>query len=76
MSREIEPVYRMLGAKVAQLREALGWTQQDLARRIALTRTSVANIEAGRQRVLLHDVDKIAAAFQTTPKTLLRGIWT
>ena len=66
----------MLGAKVAQLREALGWTQADLAKRIALTRTSVANIEAGRQRVLLHDVEKISAAFQTTPKALLRGIWT
>ncbi len=58
-----------------QTRTVLGWTQADLAKRIGLTRTSVVNIEAGRQRVLLHDVEKIAAAFQMSPKQLMRGIW-
>lgn len=57
------------------MRTALGWTQADLASKIGLQRTSVVNIEAGRQRVLLHDIEKIAAAFQSTPKHLLRGIW-
>lgn len=58
-----------------QTRTVLGWTQSDLAKRIGLTRTSVVNIEAGRQRVLLHDVEKIAGAFQMSPKQLMRGIW-
>lgn len=58
------------------LRTTLGWTQEDLAKKIGLTRTSVVNIEAGRQRVLLHDIEKIAGAFGSTPKHLLRGIWT
>lgn len=31
MNKDLEPVYRMLGAKVAQLRVALGWKQEDLA---------------------------------------------
>ena len=74
--KECEPVYRMLGAAIQRTRDALGWTQDDLAQRVGLTRTSITNIEAGRQRVLLHDVEKIAVAFQTTPKALLRGIWT
>lgn len=75
-TREIEPVYRMLGAAIQRLRDALGWTQSDLAKKVGLNRTSITNIEAGRQRFPLHEVEKFAAAFQTTPKALLRGIWT
>lgn len=71
----IEPIYRLLGAKIEQMRTVLGWTQDDLAKKVGLTRTSITNIEAGRQRFLLHDIEKLAAAFQTTPKQLLRGIW-
>jgi DNA-binding XRE family transcriptional regulator len=71
----IQPIYRLIGAKIEQMRSQIGWTQDDLAKRIKLTRTSVTNIEAGRQRLLLHQIDDIAAAFQTTPKHLLRGVW-
>lgn len=71
-----EPVYRLLGARVEHIRTTLGWRQEDLAKKVALTRTSIANIEAGRQRILLHDVEKFAAAFSMEPKSLLRGIWT
>ena len=72
----LEPVYRLFGAKVQQMRELLGWTQDEMAKKVGLTRTSITNIEAGRQRILLHDVDKFAAAFQCQVKALLRGIWT
>jgi len=71
----IEPCHRLFGAKVEQLRVALGWTQQDLAKKVGLSRGSIANIETGRQRLLLHDVDKFAKAFGAEPKALLRGIW-
>ena len=74
-SKDIQPVYRQFGSKVESLRVALGLTQDELAKRVGLTRTSVTNIEAGRQRVLLDDVEKFAVAFATSPKFLLRGIW-
>lgn len=74
-TKTIEPVYRSLGAKIEQLRTTLGWTQDELAEKVCLNRTSVTNIEAGRQRILLHDVDKFATAFNIQPKVLLRGIW-
>ena len=70
-----EAVYRLFGAKVEQTRTVLGWSQADLAKKVGLTRGSIANIETGRQRVLLHDVESFAMAFNMEPKALLRGIW-
>lgn len=75
MSKPIEPVYRQIGAKIEQLRDSLGWTQQDLADKVGLTRGSVANIELGRQRILLADVERFSRAFAISPKHLMRGIW-
>ncbi len=71
-----EPIYRLLGAKIEQTRSMLGWTQDELAKKVGLTRTSITNIEAGRQRILLHDLEKFAGVFNMQPKALLRGIWT
>lgn len=71
----IEPIYRLIGAKIEQTRTMLGWTQEELSKKVHLTRGSVANIELGRQRILLHDVEKFASAFNMQPKVLLRGIW-
>lgn len=70
-----EAVYRLLGAKIEQLRTMLGWSQADLAQKTRLTRGSIANIEAGNQRILLHDVERFSGAFSIAPKVLLRGIW-
>lgn len=73
--KDIEPVYRQFGSKVESLRTALGLSQEELAKRVGLKRPSIVNIEAGRQRVLLDDIEKFAVAFATSPKFLLRGIW-
>lgn len=74
--KPIEACYRLFGLKVEQIRSTLGWTQHELAKKVGLTRASIANIEAGNQRVLLYDVERFAMAFGTTPKQLLRGLWT
>ncbi|WEK04597.1 MAG: helix-turn-helix transcriptional regulator [Candidatus Devosia phytovorans] len=55
-------LYIALGRKVAASRKRLGLTQADLAAQISLTRASVANIETGRQRVMLHDVFALVEA--------------
>jgi len=65
----------LFGARVQQLRDALGMTQDDLRKKVGLTRTSITNIEAGRQRVLLHDVDTFSKAFGISPRNLMKGIW-
>jgi len=66
-----ERVYKAFGAKVRERREAMAMTQLQLSRQIGLTRGSVANIEAGRQSVLLHQFLDIAAALQMEPELLL-----
>lgn len=55
-------IYGQLGRKVAAARKSRGMTQADLAARISTTRASIANIETGRQRVMLHDVFALVEA--------------
>jgi len=76
MTEEIEVVHRAIGARVQMIRETLGMTQDDLAKKIGYTRASIANIEAGRQRVPMHQLEEIARSLSTTPKHLMKGIWT
>jgi transcriptional regulator with XRE-family HTH domain len=69
-------VNRQFGLRVEQLRSALGWTQEELSKKVGLARVSVTNIETGRQgAVTLETVEKFAKAFGTSPKHLLKGIW-
>ncbi len=75
MAEEIQAVYRCLGGRIQLIRETLGMSQQELAKRVGYTRVSIVNIEAGRQRLPLHQVEEIAKALSSTPKNLLRGIW-
>lgn len=76
MSEEIEVVYRAIGARIQMIREAVGMTQDDLAKKVGYTRTSVVNIEAGRQRLPLHQVEEIARALSSNARHLMKGIWT
>lgn len=71
----IEPVYRLVGRRVKEVREFLGWTQEQLAERLELSRPSIANIETGRQRMMLHDIENICRVFNMTYQKFMRGIW-
>ncbi len=64
-------LYAELGALVRARRERARMTQGDLARRIGMTRTSITNIESGRQKVQLHTLYDIGAALGASPAELL-----
>lgn len=75
MTKEVEPCYRALGARIEHIRTTLGLTQLELAKRLKLSRATIANIETGRQRVLMHTCDEIATALGTTTRGLMKGVW-
>jgi transcriptional regulator with XRE-family HTH domain len=75
MSKPIEACHIAIGIRIRLIRETLGLSQDDLAKRVGLQRVSVTNIEIGRQRLLLDGVERFATALGTTPKHLLKGIW-
>src|SRR5205823_15050927 len=56
-------LYRKFGRKVAELRTDAQLTQADCARKIGISRASLANIERGEQRVYLHQLLSLAEAF-------------
>jgi len=74
-AKPVEPVYRAIGVRCEMLRSALGWTQAELAKKVGYERTSIVNIEAGKQRLPVHQVEEIANAMGTTIKHFMRGIW-
>src|SRR5947209_8631317 len=53
--------YLALGQRIASARRG-HLTQEDLARKLGITRTSIINIEKGRQQVLVHTLTDIARA--------------
>ena len=74
MVTTIEPFYRELGARIRTLREAAHLTGKSVGAPLGLTRASIANIEAGRQRILAHQLAVLAAVFGRSIAHLLEGI--
>jgi transcriptional regulator with XRE-family HTH domain len=66
--------YRLFGANVRAARSNADMTQDTLARKIGMTRSSVANLEAGRQRIPLHLLYEIASALRVEPRELLPDV--
>lgn len=57
-------LYRALGLAIAKRRKQLKLTQARVAAGIGLTRASLANIETGRQKLLLHQVYRLVNVLQ------------
>ncbi len=55
-------IYREVGRHIRHFRAGAPRTQAQLAAEIGISRASLANIEAGRQQVLLHHLYAIATA--------------
>lgn len=68
-----EELYVALGKNIRHYRDAAKMTQAELARELDLTRASIANIEVGRQRILLHHVFILAHALHVSVDDLVPG---
>lgn len=67
----MDGLYKQFGRRLRELREAKGLTQGEVAERVKLKRTSVTNIERGRQHIALHQLFLLAAAVGKSPSELL-----
>lgn len=71
MAMQQGPFYEALGRNVSRLRHAANLTQQQLADKVSLTRTSITNIEKGRQPVQSHVLVALAHALKTSVNEIL-----
>ena len=65
---------KIIGVRIAEQRKKLGLDQEELAVIIGKTRTSITNMEAGRQNFTLDTLLSLSAALDLTPSELLDGI--
>lgn len=64
-------VYQAVGERIRAERKKLKITQDELASQVGLTRTSITNLEKGKQKLLLHTLVQIADYLGTSPARLL-----
>lgn len=73
MTDEETAFYTEVGKRVTVHRTACGLTQAELAPKASLARSSIANLEAGRQAVPIHKLDEVARALGVPLTSLLPG---
>lgn len=66
-----EEINKSVGDKLKAVRKVMKFSQDDLANKIGLTRTSIVNIEKGRQSLTIENLYKISELFQVNPMDLL-----
>lgn len=63
--------YSLLGQRIRAYREARGLTQEGLAEKVNLGRTSVTNIEKGNQQIMAHQLALFADALSVEVEILI-----
>lgn len=65
------PQHEKLGRRIADLRAKLGWTQQELADRIGVSRVALSHVEAGMSDPGERTVTLLAGVFKLEPHELV-----
>lgn len=63
-----------MGDRIRERRSGVGRTQQELADQLGLTRTSVVNIEKGRQHLAVHQLVLVADYLGCAPGDLIPSL--
>ena len=63
--------YEEVGRRIRRVRKQRKLTQLGLGELVSLTRTSITNIEKGRQKFLAHTLADIAEVLKVEPASLL-----
>ncbi len=68
------PAKSLFGKTIRTLREAHGYSQEELAERAGLHRNYVGGIERGERNVALENILKLAKALAVAPGELFNGL--
>jgi transcriptional regulator with XRE-family HTH domain len=71
----VERCYAIVGRNIRRERKAQGFTQADLALLLRCARNTVARVEMGHERIMLHTIPKIARWLRCHPSKLTKGLW-
>jgi transcriptional regulator with XRE-family HTH domain len=66
-------ILRQLAVRIKMLREARGWTQEQLAERAAIQRSYLGDLELGRRNPSVRTLVKVSNAFGIDVSELLEG---
>jgi XRE family transcriptional regulator, regulator of sulfur utilization len=66
-------ILRQLAARIKALRDANGWSQEQLAERAAMQRSYVADLELGRRNPSVRTLVRLANAFGIQVSELFEG---
>jgi transcriptional regulator with XRE-family HTH domain len=67
----MDGLYKEFGRGLKKARREADLTQKQVAERVGLTRTSITNIERGKQHIALHQLFLLASAVGRQPAELL-----
>lgn len=74
MTVYVDNLYRNLGERIRRQRLSVNMTQEELATSIGMLRTSIVNIEAGRQKPPLHVLYQICRQIGAEPSSLMPAL--
>lgn len=72
MQRDADEVIHDVGRRVAELRQALGYTQAELAERLEVSDKYIQRIEAGGENLSLRSLAKLAIALKVDVREFFR----
>jgi transcriptional regulator with XRE-family HTH domain len=65
---------RRLGHRIRKLREGHGWTQVEMAEKIGLDRSFLADVERGKRNISIRNLYIIAKGFKKSLSEFLLGV--
>ena len=71
MKRKDARIHEVVGAAIAKQRGVVGVSQETLAAAVGLSRSSIANVARGRQKISISLLYQIAEVLQTMPHELI-----
>ena len=69
-----KPAYADLGKHLASVRESVGLSQEELAKKLGRVQSFVAKTETGRRRLDVIEFVEFATALGVRPERLLSGV--